>query len=125
MDILPKLLTPVILFVITLAFGFWLSRIGKPYNGLLFNSHKLLALGTVIVTVMQVYKTFSNMNSQTLIIILLVAAGICVIALFASGAFLSIGNLDYVLMKTIHKIALALATMDVVVATYLLIGGKL
>ena len=52
-------------------------------------------------------------------------AGICVVAMFASGAFLSIGNMDYVLMKTIHKIALALATVDMLMATYLLLSVKM
>jgi len=122
MDILPKFLTPAILFVVTLAFGFWLSRLGKPYNGLLFNIHKLIALGTVIVTVMQVYKIHNSLTAQALLIILLVVAGICVVALFASGAFLSVGNLDYTLMKTIHKIALALAAVDMVMGTYLLLN---
>lgn len=124
MNILSTSFAPGIGFLLTLVFGFWLSRVGKPYNELVFNIHKLIALGTVIVTVMQVYKIHNNLTTQALLIILLVVAGICVVALFASGAFLSIGNLDYTLMKTIHKIALALATMDMVAATYLLLSVK-
>jgi len=124
MDMLFNFFTPGIGFLLTLAFGFWLGRIGKPYNGILFNIHKLIALGTVIVTVMQVYKIHNGLTAQALLIILLVVAGICVVALFSSGAFLSIGNLDYTLMKTIHKIALTLAAVDMVMATYLLLSGK-
>ena len=116
-----KLFIPGIGLLFTLAFGFWLSRRGKPYNGFLFNVHKLIALGTVIITVMQVHKIHNNLNAQAL----LVVAGICIVALFASDAFLSIGNLDYALMKTIHKIALSLAAVDMAVATYLLLSVKL
>ena len=119
-----KLFIPRIGLLFTLAFGFWLSRRGKPYNGFLFNVHKLIALGTVIITVMQVHKIHNNLNAQALLIILLVVAGICIVALFASDAFLSIGNLDYALMKTIHKIALSLAAVDMAVATYLLLNVK-
>ncbi|MBL0344268.1 hypothetical protein [Candidatus Villigracilis affinis] len=35
MDVLSNFLTLGIVFLLTLAFGFWLSRIGKPYNGFL------------------------------------------------------------------------------------------
>jgi hypothetical protein len=105
MDMYSKFLTPGIVFLLTLVFGFWLSRVGKPYNGILFNIHKLIALGTVIVTGMQFYKTLNNLDTQVLIVVLLVVAGICVAALFASGAFMSIGNLNYQVMKTIHNIA--------------------
>jgi hypothetical protein len=35
--------------------GFWLSRAGKPYNGLIFNIHKLIGLGTGIYLVRMVY----------------------------------------------------------------------
>ena len=124
MNMLFTSFAPGIGFLLTLVFGFWLSRFGKPYNGLLFNIHKVIALGTVIVTVMQMYKIHNNLNAQALLIILIVVAGICVVALFASGAFLSIGNLDYTLTKTIHKIALSLATVDMVLATYLLLSVK-
>ena len=124
MNILSTSFAPGIGFLLTLVLGFWLSRIGKPYNGLLFNIHKLIALGTVIVTVMWVYKIHNNLNAQALLIVLLVVAGICVVASFASGAFLSIGNLDYTVTKTIHKIALSLATVDMVLATYLLLSAK-
>ena len=41
MDILSILFAPGIAFVLTLAFGFWLSNSGKPYNGILFNFHKM------------------------------------------------------------------------------------
>ena len=37
MDITSKFITPGIVFLLTLVFGFWLSNAGKPYNGILFN----------------------------------------------------------------------------------------
>ena len=33
MDELSKFLSPALVFVFTLAFGFWLRKTGKPYNG--------------------------------------------------------------------------------------------
>lgn len=105
MTTISNFFTPAIVFILTLLFGFWLSRRGKPYNGILFNIHKLIALGTVILLSMKIYDTFRNMEVQILLIILLIVAGLCMVALFASGAFLSIGNMNYRVMKTIHNIA--------------------
>jgi hypothetical protein len=106
MDMINKFALPGIGFLLTLAFGLWLSFSGKPYNGILFNIHKLIALAAVIVTIVQLSQVLKDANSTALIILLLVLAGMCVIALFASGALLSIGNLDYTLVLTIHRIAL-------------------
>jgi hypothetical protein len=105
MTTISNFFTPAIVFILTLLFGFWLSRRGKPYNAILFNIHKLIALGAVILLSMKIYDTFRNMEVQILLIILLIVAGLCMVALFASGAFLSIGNMNYRVMKTIHNVA--------------------
>ena len=49
-----KFVTPGVLFILTLVFGFWLSRSGKPYHTLIFNVHKLIALAAVVVTAIQI-----------------------------------------------------------------------
>ena len=120
MDALNNFTVPGIIFLLTLVFGFWLSKVGKPYNGLLFNLHKLIALGAVLITAMRIYKMLANSEAQTLIVFLIVIAGICVIALFASGAFMSIGNLNYQLMKTIHNIIPIPMVIAMALTVYLL-----
>lgn len=59
------------------------------------------------------------MEPQTLIIVLIAIAVICVVALFASGAFMSIGNLNYQIMKTIHNIAPVLLFIAMALTIYL------
>ena len=120
---LSKFVLPGIAFVLTLAFGFWVSHLGRPYNGLLFNVHKLIALGAVIATIVQLTKVLKNANALVLIIVLLVVAALCVIALFASGAFLSIGNVDYGLMLTVHRIAPVLLVTAMICIFITLKGG--
>ena len=124
MDTLSKFSTPGIFFLLTLGFGIWLSLAGKPYNGILFNLHKLIALGAVIIIGIQVSKTLHSSDSQALIIALLVLAGICVAALFASGALMSMEKLNYEVMLTIHRVAPILAAIAMSTAVYLL-GGRL
>jgi hypothetical protein len=125
MDTITKFTTPGLAFILTLIFGFWLSKAGKPYNGILFNLHKLIALGTVILTTMWVYNVVKNTAPNVLIVILIVITGICVVALFASGAFMSIGNLNYDVMRTIHNIAPVAAVMAMGLVVYLLAGRAL
>ncbi len=111
---------PGILFALTLAFGFWVSRLGKPYNGLLFNIHKLLALGAVIDPAIQFSKAFPTTGSLAILIAALVVAAACGVALFASGALMSAGKLDYIVLRTIHRLAPPLLGLSVAAAIYLL-----
>jgi hypothetical protein len=119
MNLALKFIVPGIVFLLTLVFGFWLSRSGKPYNGMLFNIHKLIALGAVVVTAVQVNTILKNLELHALIIILLIIAGICVVVLFASGAFMSIGNLNYQIMKAVHNVAPVLMIIAMALTIYL------
>jgi hypothetical protein len=109
-----------ILFLFTLAFGVWLSRSGKPYNGILFNIHKLVALATVVVAAIQLFGALKGPASSVVVIVLLVLAGLSVIALFASGALMSAGKLDYAAMLTIHRIASPVLAFATALVIYLL-----
>lgn len=120
MELTQKFITPGIVFVLTVAFGFWLSHAGKPYNGILFNIHKLIALGAVIITGIQVAKMFKTADSRIFLVGLIVVAVICVIALFASGAMMSIGTAGYEITLTVHRIAPVVLAVALVLMAWLL-----
>jgi hypothetical protein len=120
MDIVSKLLNPTLGFIVTVAFGFWLSRLGKPYNGLLFNIHKLIALATVILAGLAVYQGLTGMDAATLISLFLVLAVLSVIALFASGALMSAGKGKYSAMKLVHNISPFILVIAMGTTVYLL-----
>jgi hypothetical protein len=121
MDTFSKFSLPVVLFLLTIAFGFWLSRLGKPYNGILFNFHKLIALGGVIFAVVQISKAL-NIADSPLLIALLITGALCVVALFVSGALMSMGKLDYALTLTIHRITPLVLVFAVTTIVYLVTG---
>lgn len=125
MDTVSKFLTPGIVFLLTLGFGLWLSLAGRPYNGPLFNIHKLAALGAVILAGMQLYQLMKGLSPQGWLIALIVIAVMGVAALFASGAFMSIGNSNYQVMLTIHRIALPLEIISMAAIVALLAGKTL
>ena len=105
MVLVNKLMLPGCAFLLTLAFGFWLSHTGKPYNGLLFNVHKLIARGGVVLAILYVTKIPNLLTSFSLVAVGLGLAAFSAIALFVNGALRSAGKLDYALMLTIHRVA--------------------
>jgi hypothetical protein len=120
MDILSKITMPGILFIITLVFGFWLSNAEKPYNGILFNIHKLVALGAVIYVCWKFGQFLQPGDFSAISTILLFIAALCVIALFATGGLMSAKMLDYTAMLTIHRVAPVVLTLALGVMGYLL-----
>ena len=121
MDALLKFILPAVLMVLTLIFGFWVSRMGKPYNGFLFNIHKLLALGTVVVLVIQLVPMLRSAPASPQAIAVMVVAVICTLALFAGGALMSAGKSDYALMLAVHKIAPAVLVVSLALTVYELV----
>jgi hypothetical protein len=120
LNILSKFVIPGIVSILTLAFGFWLSRSGRPYNGLLLNIHKLTALAAVIITIVQFVRIFKGADLSALSIALLALAAFCVVALFISGALMSAGKLDHTLLHAIHWIALVVLVTALPAAAFLL-----
>mgnify|MGYP001463889151 CR=1 FL=1 len=125
MDIMAKFTSPGIVFLLTLIFGVWLSLSGKPYNGVLFNIHKLIALGAVSLTAVQLFKMLQDTGIQAVPFLLIVVAVACAIALFATGALMSMEKLNYNVMLTLHRIAPILAAIAMTVMVYLFAGRKL
>lgn len=123
MDALAKFTLPGITFVLTLVSGVWLSNSGKPLNTAIFNVHKLIALGAVVLAAIQVSAALKGVESQILVILLLSVVGLCVVALFATGALMSIGKMNYDLLLTVHRIASVLAAGAMAAAVYVL-GSK-
>jgi hypothetical protein len=120
LNILSRFVIPGIAFILTLASGFWLSRSGRPYNGLLFNSHKLIALAAVVVAVVQPVGILKSTDLPALSIALLALAALCAAGLFVSGALMSAGKLDHALLHTIHRVALAALVIALPSAVFLL-----
>ena len=122
MDIVTRFTTPGIVYLLTLAFGYWLSRSGRPYHGLLFNAHKLIALSAVVVTAIQIYKLLGHAQIQAILIALIVLSSLCIGSLFVSGALMSMGKPGYHILKLVHSITPFLALVFMAVMIYLLVG---
>lgn len=124
MTIAARFVAPGIVFLLTVAFGFWLSRAGKPYNGALFNLHKLIALAAAVLTAVQLYGLLKAGQPQALAVVLLVLAGLAAVALFVTGALMSADKSAYHVLRLLHNIAPFVAVAGLGAAIYLLSGGS-
>lgn len=123
MSILSSFILPGIIFLFTLAFGVWLSQKSRPYNVILFNIHKLIALGAVIFTAIRLYEVFKVTQIESIFIAMVVLLGLGVVALFVTGALMSASKMDRAPLLTVHRIAPALAVVSAGMIIYFLIMG--
>ncbi len=107
-----KLLASLALFVLTIAFGFWLSHSGKPLNQVILSFHKLIALGAVVLAVLFVLQWLPNSGAHTITQLLLIVLAVMVVTLFITGALLSLGKLLPGIVLTLHKLATGFAVVS-------------
>jgi hypothetical protein len=119
MDPLVQFLLPAITFFLTPVFGFWLSKKGKPYNGILFNLHKLSALAFVVLAAIRMYEFANSAQAETFFILMLLTAGLAVTALFISGALMSAGKSNPAVLLSLHRIAMAVLVIAMVGMFYI------
>jgi hypothetical protein len=113
-----------LLFILTLAAGIWLSRRGRPYSIAVFNLHKLIALGAVIllarrlVPVTQALPLPPGIPGLNAALLLLGASMLLAVVLFVSGALLSANVWNQSLLAHTHRTAAILLTVALASAVY-------
>ena len=120
MEIIGNFLPTGILFITTIAFGFWVSRRGRPYNNLLFNIHKLLALAGVILTGVRFFRLDPINTFPARIVAMVGIAVTSVIILFASGAIMSIKEEESKPVLFFHQAAPVIVAVTLIAVLFLL-----
>ncbi|HNT26040.1 MAG TPA: hypothetical protein PKM21_16840 [Anaerolineales bacterium] len=109
------------LFLCIFVFGFWLSRSGKPYNVVIFTIHKLVALGAVIYLATTVFKVYQAASLNPTHTILIALTAFCLLALFVTGALLSLDKAMPLIVLRLHHVAPYLALLSTSASLYLLL----
>lgn len=123
MDTASTLITPEIIFLLTVASGVWLSKYGKPLNTVISTIHKLIALTAVVFTGLAIYNLLKNAGIPFFVVALMVVAGLCILASVITGALMSLDKPMNNILLTIHKVAPFLAATVMVVTIYLALNG--
>ena len=124
MSIVSKIISTGLLFLFTIVSGIWLSNSGKPLNTLIFNIHKLIALGSVIFIAIVIRNLLKNVAINNVILILIIVTGLFVLVLFVSGALLSFGKPVNNINLTIHAVTPIPAVITTAMIIYLLLSRK-
>ena len=124
MNIELRILVSGLLFLFTLGSGVWLSHSGKPLNTLIFTIHKLIALAAVIFTATVIYDLLKNVAIRVDLLTLMIITGLLVLALFISGALLSLGRPLNDAILTTHKVIPFLTAISTAATIYLLSGSR-
>lgn len=97
-----KIITSSVLILLTIILGILLHKAGKPYNTALFTIHKLAAVSFVVLLVIVLSNSMKLFGFQFSSGLLLITAALAIIALFLSGAMMSIGKMHET-MFIIHR----------------------
>ena len=106
MNSMTKLLVTCILLLGTILMGVVLTKLGKPYNTALFTIHKFLALGFLVLTFMEIKAIVQAGGFSSMLIVCIVLLVVGIVGLFATGAMLSIGGFNVLLLRSIHIITM-------------------
>lgn len=121
MNIMFKVLITLIALIIVIILGFILSKNGKPYSTVLFTFHKLIALAMIIYTFIYIRQHAFNVMSNFELSITLSITIICILVLFTTGALLSLGKLDYFLLKQLHLLVAIFLSVSSISFIYIFI----
>ena len=129
-----RLLGTGLFFLLIFISGYWLSHIGKPYHGGIFNVHKLigLALGIFLILTVRRIQQSTPLNSVEITVIAVTV--LIFTALVAAGGLLSavaegsLSNASQTLLRAIgiiHKVFPYLAVISTGMTLYLLFFRKI
>lgn len=106
------------LFIIIFGAGFWLSRAGKPYNGVLFNIHKLVALGALVFLGITLSRISRAQGLQPGQIAAVSVAGLSFLVTIVTGGLVSAGSTLPAFVPVIHRLFPYLTVLASAAALY-------
>ncbi len=109
-------------FLFIFIFGFILSRAGKPYPAVLFNVHKLIALGALVYLAITVYNLHRAAALTPAQIGLVVFTGLCFVVTIVAGGLLNIDK-SPAFLSTIHRFSPYMTLLATAGTLYLLFSG--
>jgi len=115
-----KYLIAAVILAVIFGFGFLLSRSGKPYPALLFNLHKLIAVGALGYWGFVLYRTHQNDALRPAQVLTLAGIALAVLVVIASGGLVSVEKEFPPIFRKLHHLAPYLVVFTTAAGLYLL-----
>jgi hypothetical protein len=107
-------------FLVIFPSGYWLARLGKPYNGLLLNVHKLVALAAVVFLVITVNQVRKSALFGLVEMAVLAITALCFAGAIVSGGLVSIPRPMPIAASVLHKLLPYLTFLSTAGTLYLM-----
>lgn len=101
--IVPRAIAAGLFFLAIFVTGFWLSRLGRPYSGLLFSLHKLIALAALVFLGVMLVRAQRPNPLDALQLAAIVVSGLCFIVTILTGGLGSLEGDTALLLQRIHQ----------------------
>ena len=101
--------------------GFWLTRSGKPYRGLLLNVHKLISLAALALLVIATVRKSRAVPLDVLELTVAVLAGALFLDAIVSGGLASTDRPTPAVVLAMHRIAPFLTLVAAIVSVVFLL----
>jgi hypothetical protein len=108
-------------FLFILLSGIWLSRSGKPLNGIILTIHKLISLAAVVFLVLTVYQINQAADLSAIGLVASAVAGLFFLGAIITGGLLSTGKPMPAAILTMHQVVPFLTILFTAVTLYLLL----
>lgn len=109
-----KLIINSSLFIIIIISGFWMAKLGKPYNPLAFNIHKFVALAFIVYTIILSKGLTQSTDMNSMNCFFLALSGFFVLLILVSGGILSSKEEIIKQLVLIHKLSSGLAIISII-----------
>lgn len=108
-----KLFVNITLFIFIILSGFWMAKIGKPYNPLAFNIHKFVSLTFIVYTIVLSRGLTKSIEMNSIHWIFLILSVFFLLILLVSGGIMSAKEEIIKPMVFIHKLSSGLALISI------------
>jgi hypothetical protein len=107
-------------FVFVFLSGIWLSRSGKPLNGIILTAHKLISLAAVVFLAITIYQLNQASSLSAMGLIAGAVTGLFFLGAIITGGLLSTGKPVPAAVLTAHQAAPFLTVLSTAATLYLL-----
>ena len=109
-------------FLFIILSGIWLSRSGKPLNGIILTIHKLISLAAVVFLAITIYQINQAAGLSAIGFIAGVVTGLFFLGDIITGGLLSTGKPMPAAILTMHQITPFLTVLSTAATLYLLLS---
>ena len=109
-----KIIILALLLILVLITGIWMSRLGKPYQTVLFNVHKFATLALIVLGILILRNTSSDEGLSSIQWVLAIGTGLFLLISMISGGTLSAKKETATFINLSHKIASVLTLVGLI-----------